>query len=123
MKKTNLVYSIPKFILRLSVGKANRPSKIYTELVAKYKAKLQAGGRATGAFVPAEIKTDKIKLLQQGNRQTSTYLLFLNKNWQDAQLDSYIAPHPLLGKITLRELCYFTIYHTEHHPCHHAAKG
>jgi hypothetical protein len=35
--------------------------------------------------------------------------------WKDDQLDHYIAPHPLLGKLTLRELCYFTIYHAGHH--------
>lgn len=39
----------------------------------------------------------------------------INKNWSDPQLDQYLAPHPLLGKLTLRELGYFTIYHTEHH--------
>lgn len=37
------------------------------------------------------------------------------EQWEDAALDQYLAPHPLLGKITLRELGYFTIYHTEHH--------
>jgi hypothetical protein len=39
----------------------------------------------------------------------------IDKKWADSQLDQYIVPHPLLGKITLRELCYFTIYHTYHH--------
>jgi len=39
----------------------------------------------------------------------------IEKKWKEPQLDQYIAPHPLLGKITLRELCYFTIYHTKHH--------
>jgi hypothetical protein len=24
-------------------------------------------------------------------------------------------PHPLLGKLTLREMIYFTIYHVQHH--------
>jgi hypothetical protein len=24
-------------------------------------------------------------------------------------------PHPLLGKITAREMIYFTVYHSEHH--------
>ena len=33
----------------------------------------------------------------------------------EEDLDRYLAPHPLLGKITLRELAYFTIYHTHHH--------
>ena len=41
--------------------------------------------------------------------------VIIYKKWKDAQLDQYIAPHPLLGKITVRELCYFTIYHTQHH--------
>jgi len=39
----------------------------------------------------------------------------LQKKWKEPQPDAYIAPHPLLGKITLRELVYFTIYHTGHH--------
>ena len=30
-------------------------------------------------------------------------------------MDNFLIKHPLLGKITLRELCYFTIYHTQHH--------
>jgi len=31
------------------------------------------------------------------------------------ELDRYILPHPLLGKLTLREMLFFTIYHIEHH--------
>lgn len=31
------------------------------------------------------------------------------------ELDKYILPHPLLGKLTIREMMYFTIYHVEHH--------
>ena len=30
-------------------------------------------------------------------------------------LDKYVLPHPLLGKVTLREMLYFTIHHNEHH--------
>jgi hypothetical protein len=30
-------------------------------------------------------------------------------------LDLLILPHPLLGKLTLREMLYFTLYHVEHH--------
>jgi hypothetical protein len=26
-----------------------------------------------------------------------------------------ILPHPLLGKITIREMLYFTAYHVQHH--------
>jgi len=31
------------------------------------------------------------------------------------ELDRYILPHLLLGKLTLREMLFFTIYHIEHH--------
>ena len=35
--------------------------------------------------------------------------------WSEQQLDKIIAPHPLLGKLTFREILYFTIYHAKHH--------
>ena len=34
-----------------------------------------------------------------------------SKELEEEQPDQYLAPHPLMGRITLRELCYFTIYH------------
>jgi hypothetical protein len=33
----------------------------------------------------------------------------------EEELDKYILPHPLLGKLTIREMMYFTIYHVLHH--------
>jgi|SRR5882672_10633400 len=33
----------------------------------------------------------------------------------EADLDKYILLHPLLGKLILREMLYFTIHHNEHH--------
>jgi hypothetical protein len=115
MKRTHLAYSLPKFITRMFIGKPNRPSKTYDELVAKYKLKLQQGGKASGSFIPSEVRENKLKLINNWTMIVSKYILTLDKKWNDGTLDKYIAPHPLLGKITLRELCYFTIYHTEHH--------
>ena len=34
---------------------------------------------------------------------------------EEKELDIYILPHPLLGKVTLREMLYVTIHHNEHH--------
>jgi len=36
-------------------------------------------------------------------------------NWKDEDLDHFLLPHPLLGKITLREMLYFTDFHILHH--------
>jgi hypothetical protein len=115
-KQTKLAYSLPKFIIRLYTGKPNRPSRNYDELVKKYLAKLEAGGKASGIFIPKPISdSSKENLINKWMKISTTYLQILESNWKEDQLDNYLAPHPLLGKITLRELCYFTIYHTEHH--------
>jgi hypothetical protein len=114
---TALAYRLPKFIVRIYGGKPNRMSRSYNELVEKYKLKLQQGGRATGTFipkpVPATVGQENIILVFEN--KMITLIKAVEKNWKDHQLDQYLAPHPLLGKITLRELCFFTIYHTYHH--------
>ena len=110
-----LAYSLPKFMLKLLFGKANRPSKTYEELVAKYKAKLAAGGRASRRFVPPIIYADKKTTLLSTYQKQKQKLISKIKNTNEKDLDLYILPHPLLGKITLREMLFFTIYHNEHH--------
>jgi hypothetical protein len=114
---TTLAYSLPKWILRWVGGKPNRHSRTYEELVAKYTDKLQQGGRAGGRYIPKKIPAayTSEKLLQNWQQATKKYLGKLQKNWTEDQLDQYLAPHPLLGKITMRELGYFTCYHAEHH--------
>jgi hypothetical protein len=115
VKTTKLAYSLPKILIRTFFGKANRPSRTYEELVGKYKLKLEQGGKASGRYLPKTSVSKKLTLIQKWQRANETYLEAVELKWNDAQLDHYIAPHPLLGKLTLRELCYFTIYHTRHH--------
>jgi len=114
---TRLVFLLPKFVVRLYSGKPNRASRSYNELVSKYKLKLQQGGRASGRFIPKIIspKTGKENLSQAFTKSMDKLINSIEQKWANPQLDKYIAPHPLLGKITLRELCYFTMYHTQHH--------
>ena len=106
---------LPKFIIRLSFGKANRPSKSYDDLVKKYLEKLESGGKASGRFIPVKIEP------QQKEKSVNRLLRFVALlvrdigNYTEKQLDIYILPHPLLGKVTIREMMYFTIYHAEHH--------
>ncbi len=116
-KSTIPAFSFPKFIVRWYAGKPNRPSRTYDELVAKYKLKLEQGGRASGRFIPKQVASGEKKenILQTLSTSINQLASTIQKKWEDTQLDDYIAPHPLLGKITLRELCYFTIYHTNHH--------
>ncbi len=114
---STLAFSLPLFIVQLISGTSNRESKTYQALVDKYKAKLAAGGAASGRFVPraTSIKISKEQLLLRWKKAIEKYLAALLNNRTETELDKYLVKHPLLGKITLRELCYFTIYHTEHH--------
>jgi DinB superfamily len=110
-----LAFTLPKFVLGMAFGKPNRPIRNYNELVQKYLSKLQLGGRATGRFIPQPLipqqKEKTIKALE------STIVSLCNKISRSTEedLDKFLLPHPLLGKLTLREMIYFTIYHVEHH--------
>ena len=114
---TTLAYALPKFLVRWIGGTPNRASKTYDEVKDKYYKKLNEGGKASGRFVPKpiEIKYGKQKLMDNWNKATAKFIKALTKNRTEKDLDSYLVKHPLLGRITLRELCYFTIFHTEHH--------
>jgi hypothetical protein len=115
IKPLQPAYSLPKFALRILFGKTNRPSKTYDELVAKYKAKLSAGGRASGPFIPPFISFEKKGELIKKYAEQKQRLIAKIKKQSEKDLDVYILPHPLLGKVTLREMLYFTIHHNEHH--------
>lgn len=113
VKPLNLAFRLPKFIL-LFFGKPNRPIRTYDELVKKYVGKLNSGGRATSAFIPKSKWVDKSVLLNSFVKENKTFINSL-ANWSEADLDRYLVPHPLLGKLYVREMLYFTIYHTQHH--------
>ncbi len=112
----NMAFGLPSFVLSWRFGVANRPSRSYDALVDRYHIKLQAGGRASAAFVPPpEIAAiEKEKLLLQLNKVVNQ-LVRRTAKYKDFALDKYILPHPLLGMITLREMIYFTAYHASHH--------
>ena len=115
IKPLQLAYVLPKFALRILFGKTNRPSKTYHELVTKYKTKLSAGGKASGPFIPPTIKFErKDELIKKYTEQKQKLIAKVEKQ-SETDLDKYILPHPLLGKVTLREMLYFTIHHNEHH--------
>jgi len=111
-----LAFSLPKLILRLAFGKPNRNSRSFDELMAKYFGKLEAGGKASKPYVPNTQKGDVTKETEL-KKFMLLHARFLSKidRWKDVDLDGYLLPHPLLEKITLREMLYFTTFHIQHH--------
>lgn len=115
VKPVRQILSVPKFLLKLIWGQANRESKSYEDLVKKYLLKLANGGRATGRFIPKKVSVDNGEKLKINLKNELDKLAVTLDKFYEEELDLYILPHPLLGKLTIREMLYFTIYHVQHH--------
>lgn len=115
LQQLNTGLKIPKLILRTTFGLANRPSRDYEGVVEKYKEKLADGGKAPSKYVPKKV------VMAQRNKLSDDLQISLVKlqkgldKFSETELDKYILPHPLLGKMTLREMLCFMHYHTDFH--------
>lgn len=107
--------SLPKFILKLIWGQSNRAGRDYEGLVNKYLSKLESGGRATGRFIPKAVPVEKRNRIRRALDHELRRLCAGLDSFTEKELDQYVLPHPLLGKLTLREMMFFTIYHVQHH--------
>lgn len=111
----NMALRLPLFVIKARVGVKNeRKERTFDELVTKYKSKLQAGGRATGPYVPTKLDYSKTDLERQLKKEVKRLSKVINR-WDEKKMSKYLLPHPLLGKLTIREMLFFTIYHTQHH--------
>src|SRR5690606_10259229 len=69
-KPVNLAMRLPRFVLKFQFGTANRESRGYDAVVSKYRAALDAGGAASGRFLPAAPEAeDKPHLLDAYRRE------------------------------------------------------
>ena len=109
----NKAMKIPLPGLKVLFGKPNRKERSFDEVVLKYKNALNKGGKASGRYIPARNQNKKA-LLKKYSQQVDALNKTINK-WKEEDLSKYLLPHPLIGKLTINELLYFTIYHTKHH--------
>lgn len=113
--------SMPRWLLRLRFGRSRRASRTYEQLRDDYRARLAAGGRASGKFVPVQenMSGDQRAVRQQEILarwgRVNARLVAAARMWTERDLDQLRLPHPILGKITAREMVFFAIYHDQHH--------
>lgn len=103
----------PKFALRV-FGTA-KSSISQEELIGRYNQSLQEGAKATGPYIPEKKDTEELEPSLYYWEQLKGKLMSGLKRWTEEDLDKYRAPHPILGKLTVREMLYFTIHHNGHH--------
>lgn len=113
----NKAITLPKFFLKYKFGLSNRDTRSYEMLVQKYQQKVATLSNTVSPFsqnmkVPSI--SEKQNLIKSLEKEKNTLQRKIQK-CNESHLDTYILPHPLLGRMPIREMVMFTGYHTEHH--------
>ena len=111
----NIGFALPKIFLRLLYGTNKKEARSYDHLQTLYKNALAGGAKSPSIYIPKPVLfKDKNALVE---KHISLNQLFIKKieAHSDDELDTYRLPHPILGKVSLRELAIFTALHTIHH--------
>jgi len=117
IKPLNMALSLPKFLLKYKYGIANRPVRDYDAIVTRYLERLKDYKNIVSPY-SKEMKVPKLKdkqYLINRLKVESKKLQHKTKKLSNKHLDTLILPHPLMGKMPIRELIMWTAYHTEHH--------
>jgi len=120
VKPVAMAMKKPRLLLTILFGKPKIASRRFEQIQETYERTLANGGKASGRFIPSiqEIpphpEQHRNSLVQKWNA-TGENLIAILRRWQDENLDKNFLPHPLLGKLTIREMLFFTLYHDLHH--------
>ena len=111
---------LPRITLQTMFGKAAKASMTYEELCKLYRDEIAKGAQASGRYLPdqrspvEDIEEQKKSLLEKWSK-TGDELVSAAEKWEENDLDRYQLPHPLIGKLTIREMLFFVIYHNLRH--------
>ena len=117
IKPLNTALSIPKFVLKYKFGKSNRDVRPYESVVKRYQERLlEAKGKTYKGSQNMNVPKSKDKdyilsrlQIEQKKLQSKTNKI------KDKDLDTLTLPHPLMGKMPVREIIMWTAYHVQHH--------
>ena len=109
----------PRLVLGLLFGRPKNGSASYAALRDRYQRILAAGAGA-GNFTPHEVppptnSREARARLVAGLADAVEELARRVGALSETDLDQFRLPHPLLGKLTIREMLFFTVQHLAHH--------
>ncbi len=116
-KLLNKAFSYPKFILKYKFGKRNRAIRDYQIVKENYCKKLKISQEKATEFnkkLRAPSLAEKASLLTELQIQQKKLQYKTNK-WKDTDLDNLLLPHPLMGRMVVREIIMWTATHVEGH--------
>lgn len=106
---------LDKTEMQTKFGSAEQVMRSYEDMRALYFEKLTLGGKAPKRFDPAfHEQVNRTELCEQLTKDIENLCQCI-ENFSEEELDQMALPHPLLGKLSLREMLYNTIYHGQHH--------
>jgi len=107
------ISSWPYALQRLVWGRSNRPSRSYDALVERYQARLAGIKAKSPVFFapPSQSASQRHRIHQRLTRLTERYAEQLSK-CPPVYLEHQVLPHPVLGKVTVREMALFSTYHS-----------
>lgn len=95
---------------------SDHPSRTYEDIKAEYLEKLALNPTIGQAIADKEPKNYTKAALQANFSAAAQAALQSLTRWDESKSDQWMVwKHPLLGKMTAREMIYFSVYHTRHH--------
>ncbi len=107
--------ALPKASIKSNFGLSERASANFETCIKMFGNALENDIKTTDAFMPEiNLEASIEELVSQGKDSLVAFISNL-QNWSEEELEMYNCPHPVFGKVTVREILYFTIYHVQHH--------
>lgn len=110
---------LPPFLVRVIFGTTDAPARDYETTRTRYLERLAKGATA-GRFAPsarppaADAAAERRRIMRAHAASVGALVARIAK-WSEASMDRHVLPHPLLGKLSVREMMFFMVYHNTHH--------
>lgn len=96
-------------------GPPDRPSRSFQEMHDRYFVRVK-GRVSPPPYAPRpEAPKSREEVLESWRMIRQKYAERLAANWTETDLDTLVIPHPVIGKLTMREMLFFHIFHNHHH--------
>ncbi len=103
----------PKFVIQ-QIGGNPEILRSSEEIITLYQRNLAKGAKSSFTYNPKFLFKNKNLTSSLWNTSYNS-LLHTIELWDETDLDKYCMPHPIIGKVTVREMLFFTTYHLYHH--------
>lgn len=108
--------SYPKIILNWKFGKPNRAVRNKNQIISKYQEKLKLlTPGTTNANTAGDSNRNKELVLKDFDKSLHSLVDKIDKSWSETQMDKFLLPHPLMGRMPIRELLIWVDIHQQHH--------